>query len=65
MRCTIRFKGRGVASIFVAYVVVALWSFALPTTGIAQGAPRYAPSEYVQNSHDLPMRDGIALHLEV
>ena len=65
MRCTIPSKGRGVAHIFVAYVVVALASFALPTAGIAQGAPRYAPSEYVQSSHDLPMRDGITLHLEV
>ncbi len=69
MRCTMQFKGRVVARAVVACVLLAITSFTFPGTGIAQGmaqgAPRYTPSEYVQSSHDLPMRDGITLHIEV
>ncbi len=31
----------------------------------AQVAPRYTPTDYTHTSHDIPMRDGIVLHLEV
>lgn len=27
--------------------------------------PRYDPARYVQRSHDIPMRDGVVLHLEI
>ena len=69
MRCTMQSTGRVVARSVVAGVLLAITSFTLPGTGIAQGiaqgAPRYTPSEYVQSSHDLPMRDGMTLHIEV
>ena len=49
----------------VAYVLAALSSFTLAATSLAQSAPRYVPADYVQTSHDLPMRDGVTLHIEV
>ncbi|MCC6246091.1 MAG: hypothetical protein IT353_24875, partial [Gemmatimonadaceae bacterium] len=31
----------------------------------ATAAPRYDPATYVQSSYDIPMRDGVTLHLEI
>lgn len=47
------------------WVLVALTFLSAAATASAQNAPRYVPAEYVQSSHDIPMRDGVTLHIEV
>ena len=38
----------------------------IATSAAAQGVPaKYDPATYVQRTHDIPMRDGVTLHLEI
>ena len=50
----------------IAITIALMIAVSTPSVSRAQGsAPRYDPAAYVQQSHDIPMRDGITLHLEI
>ena len=51
-------------AVCLRWIVVASFVFcAIPLQ--AQGATRYTPADYVQSVFELPMRDGVTLHIEV